>query len=78
MTYYARVVFETNASAAQRHDDVSEARRWIDDEHAGTASECHTVRGRGRHRVRIGRYGAKRTFKPRELRHHPPARGCGQ
>jgi len=32
MTYYARVVFETNASAAQRHDDVSEARRWIDDE----------------------------------------------
>jgi hypothetical protein len=30
--YYARVVFETNASAAERHDDVSSARRWIEEE----------------------------------------------
>ena len=32
MTYYARVVFETNASAAERHDDVSAARGWIEAE----------------------------------------------
>ena len=30
--YYARVIFETNASAAERHDDISTARRWIDEE----------------------------------------------
>lgn len=29
--YYARVVFETNASAAQMHDDVDSAQRWIDE-----------------------------------------------
>jgi hypothetical protein len=32
MTCYARVVFETNASAAQRHDDVRTARCWIEAE----------------------------------------------
>lgn len=32
MTYYARVVFETNASVAERHDDVSAARGWIEAE----------------------------------------------
>ncbi len=32
MTYYARVVFETNASIAERHDDVSTARGWIEAE----------------------------------------------
>jgi hypothetical protein len=30
--YYARVVFDTNASAAERHDDVEGARRWIERE----------------------------------------------
>ena len=30
--YYARVIFESNASAAERHDDISMARRWIDEE----------------------------------------------
>ena len=29
--YYARVVFETNASAAERHDDVDSAQRWIEE-----------------------------------------------
>jgi hypothetical protein len=32
MTCYARVVFETNASVAERHDDVSAARCWIEAE----------------------------------------------
>jgi len=32
MTYYARVVFETNASVAERHDDVNTARGWIEAE----------------------------------------------
>ena len=32
MTYYARVVFETNASVAERHDDVNAARCWIEAE----------------------------------------------
>lgn len=32
MTCYARVVFETNASVAERHDDVEAARRWIESE----------------------------------------------
>lgn len=32
MTYYARVVFATNASVAEKHDDVGEARRWIEDQ----------------------------------------------
>jgi hypothetical protein len=32
VTYYARVVFETNASTAQRYDDVSTARCWIEAE----------------------------------------------
>jgi hypothetical protein len=32
MTYYARVVFETNASVAERHDDVGTARGWIEAE----------------------------------------------
>ena len=30
--FYARVVFQTNASAAERHDNVNSARRWIEDE----------------------------------------------
>lgn len=30
--YYARVVFETNASSAERHDDVNSARSWIEEE----------------------------------------------
>jgi hypothetical protein len=30
--FYARVVFQTNASAAESHEDVSAARRWIEDE----------------------------------------------
>jgi RimJ/RimL family protein N-acetyltransferase len=32
MVYYARVVFETKASAAERHEDFDEARRWIEQE----------------------------------------------
>jgi hypothetical protein len=32
MMYHARVVFETNASVAERHDDEGAARRWIEDE----------------------------------------------
>jgi hypothetical protein len=28
----ARVVFQTNASAAESHSDASSARRWIDEE----------------------------------------------
>jgi hypothetical protein len=39
MTYYARIVFETNASVAERHDDVNTARGWIEAErHASPAS----------------------------------------
>lgn len=30
--FYARVVFHTNASAAESHDDFNSARRWIEDE----------------------------------------------
>ncbi len=30
--YYARVIFETNASATDGHDDDSTARRWIGEE----------------------------------------------
>jgi hypothetical protein len=30
--YYARVIYETNASAAEGHDDIATARRWIDEE----------------------------------------------
>jgi len=30
--FYARVVFQTNASAVESHDDVNSARRWIEDE----------------------------------------------
>ncbi len=30
--YYARIVFDTNASVAERHDDVHSARRWIESE----------------------------------------------
>ncbi len=30
--YYARVLFETNASAVERHDEISAARLWIDQE----------------------------------------------
>ena len=30
--FYARVVFQTNASAAESHDDVNSARSWIEDE----------------------------------------------
>jgi hypothetical protein len=30
--FYARVAFRTNASAAERHDNVNSARRWIEDE----------------------------------------------
>jgi hypothetical protein len=29
---FARIVFQTNASAAAMHDDVSSARRWIEEE----------------------------------------------
>jgi len=29
--YYARVVFETNASVAERYDDVHAAQCWIED-----------------------------------------------
>ena len=29
--YYARVVFETNASAAELHDDVDTAQGWIEE-----------------------------------------------
>lgn len=29
--YYARVVFETNASMAERHDDVDSAQCWIEE-----------------------------------------------
>jgi len=32
MTYYARVVYDSNASAAERHDDVGAARCWIEAE----------------------------------------------
>lgn len=30
--YYARVVFEKNASTCERHDDLDAARRWIEQE----------------------------------------------
>ena len=30
--FYARVVFQTKASAAESHDDVNAARRWIEGE----------------------------------------------
>ena len=29
--YYARVVFETNASVAERHDDLDAAQCWIEE-----------------------------------------------
>jgi hypothetical protein len=32
MVYYARVDFETKASATERHTDFDEARRWIEAE----------------------------------------------
>jgi hypothetical protein len=32
MAYYARVVFETNETVAERHEDLGEARRWIEEE----------------------------------------------
>jgi hypothetical protein len=32
MPYYARVVFHTEASVAERHDDERSARRWIETE----------------------------------------------
>ena len=32
MTVYARVVFESNTSVAERHDDVDAARGWIEAE----------------------------------------------
>jgi hypothetical protein len=32
MTYYARVTFQTDASAAERHDDEGAARLWIESE----------------------------------------------
>ena len=32
MAYYARVVFETKASATERHEDFAAARRWIEEE----------------------------------------------
>ena len=39
MIYHARVVFERNASVAERHTDVSAAQRWIESErHAQPAS----------------------------------------
>lgn len=30
--YYARVVFETDASTCERHEDIMAARRWIEEE----------------------------------------------
>jgi hypothetical protein len=30
--YYARVVFETNATAVERHEQIDSAREWIDEE----------------------------------------------
>jgi hypothetical protein len=30
--FYARVVFQTNASVVESHYDVNSARRWIEDE----------------------------------------------
>lgn len=30
--YYARVIFESGALTAERHDDISAAQRWIDEE----------------------------------------------
>ena len=30
--YYARVVFEKDTSTCERHDDMSAARRWIEEE----------------------------------------------
>lgn len=32
MAYYARVVFDTNESVVERHEDLGEARRWIEEE----------------------------------------------
>lgn len=32
MTYHVRVVFETNESLAEKHDDMHSARRWIEEE----------------------------------------------
>lgn len=32
MTYHVRVVFATNESVAEKHDDLPAARRWIEEE----------------------------------------------
>ena len=32
MTYYARITFQSDASAAERHDDEDAARRWVESE----------------------------------------------
>jgi hypothetical protein len=32
MMYYVRVVFEANSSVAEKHDDMSSARSWIEEE----------------------------------------------
>jgi hypothetical protein len=32
MRYYARVVFEADASVAEKHDSLEAARRWIETE----------------------------------------------
>lgn len=40
--FYARVVFQTNASVAESHDDVSAARRWIEDERVARPESFHS------------------------------------
>jgi hypothetical protein len=32
MMYYVQVVFETNASVAEKHEDMGSAMRWIEQE----------------------------------------------
>ena len=32
MTYYARVIFDTNESTAERHEDLTSAFYWIEEE----------------------------------------------
>jgi len=41
MVYYARVVFETNESVAERHEDFGEARRWIEEERQSRPERFH-------------------------------------
>ena len=41
MVYYARVVFETNESVAERHEDFGETRRWIEEERQSRPERFH-------------------------------------